>query len=112
MRSCVRCSVFWMFLFVASGIVLPLSAQGRFFSYAKYLTGPPSTLELSDATVNKTTGEVSINGSDTQAPGDPFTWIWGDGTSEDGWFPSSHMYVDLTRNYHVRVIANYAGGGH
>jgi hypothetical protein len=110
MQPYVRCVAFWMFLFIASGMFSPVSGQGRFFSYAKYLTGPPSTLELFEVTVNKTTGEVSINGSDSQAPGDPFTWIWGDGTSEDGWFPSSHTYADVSRNYHVCVIAHYAGG--
>ncbi|HLP15588.1 MAG TPA: T9SS type A sorting domain-containing protein [Bacteroidota bacterium] len=112
MQSIVRCAAFWMILIIASGMVLPMSAQGRFFSYAKFLTGPPSTLELFDVTVNATTGEVSINGMDSQAPSDPFTWIWGDGTIEEGWFPGVHTFADMTRNYHVRVIANYVGGGH
>jgi hypothetical protein len=61
-------------------------------------------------TVNKETGQVTINGIDSRRPNVPFTWDWGDGNVEDGWFPMQHVYADKERDYTVTVKAHYSDG--
>jgi hypothetical protein len=79
------------------------------FNYKKYITGDPSTLSLEIESINLSNGDVSINGGDSKAT-IPFTWIWGDGNINDGWFPQSHRYIDITKNYIVKVVSHYSNG--
>ena len=58
----------------------------------------------------KDTGQVAVNGGDSRCATGPFTWDWGDGDVEDGWFPMQHIYADKERNYAVTVTAHYCDG--
>jgi hypothetical protein len=88
----------------------PLYGGGS-FNFKRYLSGPPSTLSLSDLSLNTSTGEVVPNGGDTSRPSIPFTFDWGDGTSTDGWFGEAHhTYQDKTRNYLITVTSHYSNG--
>jgi|GEM_PF-2202408 len=60
--------------------------------------------------INYETGNVAINGVDTQRPSIPFTWDWGDGTTYEGWFPQTHIYLNRKRNYIVKITAHYSNG--
>jgi hypothetical protein len=80
------------------------------FSFNRWLYGTPSSLFVWVQDINTTTGWVEVNGVDTQAPTTPFTWDWGDGAVETGWFPRQHTYVDKTHSYTVMVTSHYAGG--
>jgi hypothetical protein len=73
-------------------------------------TALAGTLTLRQPEVNTITGEVTIKGVDTARPSTPFTWDWGDGNIEDGWFPMQHTYSDVTRNYTVSVTSHYSDG--
>jgi hypothetical protein len=85
-------------------------SQVESFNYKKYISGDPSTLFLKIESINRSNGNVSINGNDSKAPSIPFTWIWGDGNINSGWFPQSHSYVDITKNYIVKVVSHYSNG--
>ncbi|MBN1574945.1 MAG: T9SS type A sorting domain-containing protein [Chitinispirillaceae bacterium] len=87
-----------------------LFSQANFFDYKKYLFGTPATLSLSVQSINTATGSVTANGVDTRAPTTPFTWNWGDGTITGGFFPQAHTYANISRNYILRVTANYSDG--
>ena len=87
------------------------------FSTATFLLSCPTvptisrTLFLNIQSINRTTGVVVFSGVDTRGPTTPgltFTWLWGDGTSNNGFFPQLHQYNDLTRNYSTSVVANYS----
>ena len=52
-------------------------------------------------------GRVVINGIDTAQPATPFTFTWGDGSEDEGWFPMTHIYIDPSRDYEVVVTAHY-----
>jgi len=91
-------------------LTLQVNAFGQeFFNYKKYLFDPPSSLSLNIEEINRTTGYVRVNG---YVSGGPMyiSWDWGDGNFENGWFPMTHTYADISQNYIVRVIANYSGG--
>jgi hypothetical protein len=94
------------------GLPIDLFSQSPFFNYRKYLIGPQLTLSLHVDSVNTTSGYVKINGVDLGTVTGPFTWMWGDGATNSGWFPQYHMYTDMTRNYHVQVISHYTSGEH
>lgn len=81
------------------------------FTYKPYLQGPESTLSASLQSLDSATGQVVINGVDSSAPSIPFTFSWGDGSGNDGWFPQDHSYTDQTRNYLISVTSHYTGGG-
>jgi hypothetical protein len=85
-------------------------SQTSSFDYKRYLFGNPSTLSLSIQSLDKSTGKVTVNGGDTQAPTIPFTWNWGDGSVTSGFFPQSHTYTTMMKNYILNVTANYSGG--
>ncbi|RLF52160.1 MAG: hypothetical protein DRN24_03715 [Thermoplasmata archaeon] len=68
------------------------------------------TLSIWIESLDKDTGGVIVNGVDTRNPFTPFTWDWGDGSIDDGFFPQNHTYIDRTRNYILKVISNYADG--
>jgi len=101
----MRCKYYllpWLLLFSTT-------AQAESFSYRPYLTAP-KTLFLLHPAVNKDTGQVAVNGGDSRCATGPFTWDWGDGDVEDGWFPMQHIYADKERNYAVTVTAHYCDG--
>jgi hypothetical protein len=93
----------------ALSAVLPESTPC--FDFSRYLFGPAATLTVSIEEIDPETGHVLINGGDSQQPSIPFTWIWGDGNAEAGWFPMAHTYGNIGRNYVVKVAAHYEGGG-
>ena len=69
-----------------------------------------ATLTAHVQRLDPTSGAVAINGVDTRRPTKPFQFDWGDGTSSQNFFPASHIYVDLRRNYVVKVTATYEDG--
>ena len=88
-----------------------LAQTTEIFNYKQALTGPNRTLTASINTINRTTGEVVFGGGDSRGPTTPglfFTWIWGDGTSNNGFFPQTKRYADVTKNYVAKVVANYS----
>ncbi|MBC7979443.1 MAG: PKD domain-containing protein [Armatimonadetes bacterium] len=72
--------------------------------------GSNQTLTISIPTIEASTGKVTVNGGDARRPTIPFTWDWGDGSSDTGWFPSSHTYQDTGRDYTLTMTAHYGGG--
>ena len=80
------------------------------FDFKLDLFGPPSTLSLTLVSINKPTGQVTVNGVDTQQPTTPFLFDWRDGTTTSGFFPQTHTYRDNTQNYIIAVTAHYPGG--
>jgi hypothetical protein len=88
------------------------AASAESFDFKRQLFGPPSTLTVNIESIDADTGEVYVNGCDSQCPTIPFTWDWGDGSEpEDGWFPMEHTYMNLTENYVITVTSHYSGGG-
>ncbi len=81
------------------------------FNFRKQLFDSPSTLRIWIQELNPTTGYVLINGIDTQQPSRPFTWDWGDGSIESGFFPRSHTYTNRTKNYNIKATSHYSDGG-
>ena len=83
----------------------------NYFNFKRYLTGPLQTISVQIENINYNTGEVVVGGYDSQCPTIAFTWDWGNGTINNGFFPWRHTYSDLTKNYLVRVTAHYSDGG-
>jgi hypothetical protein len=69
-----------------------------------------SSLSARVQALNTTSGAVMIGGSDTQRPGTPFRFEWGDRQVSQGFFPAAHTYRDRSRNYTVRITATYGHG--
>jgi hypothetical protein len=99
-----------IFVMVTSITFLPQITASDPFSFHRWLFEAPSTLTVWITDINNTTGFVRLNGSDTQQLSSPFTWDWDDGTVNDGWFPQEHTYIDLNRNYIMKVTAHYGDG--
>jgi len=89
----------------------PGAGSNPVFDFKQQLFGSPSTLSASVQEINTATGHVLITGGDSECPTIPFTFNWGDGTVDEGWFPKEHTYADAARNYVVKVTAHYSGGG-
>ncbi len=104
-------AIILILLIIAINLNLYAKEQDDHFDFKKYLFGEISTLSVYIQDINYTTGEVNISGSDSQCPTTPFTWDWGDGTINDGFFPKQHTYSDLTKIYSVKVTAHYFDGG-
>jgi len=85
------------------------TTTAQVFDYKKYLSGSPSTLSAFIASLDSSTGTVTINGGESQPVVAPFSWEWGDGTNTSGFFPQAHTYADRTKNYVVKVTSHYAG---
>lgn len=68
------------------------------------------TLTAAVQELDRATGRVLINGVDTAEPSTPFTFVWGDGRDDEGWFPMTHIYADTTRDYEAMVVAHYLSG--
>jgi hypothetical protein len=85
------------------------AAKTEAFDFKQQLFGPPSTLTVNIESIDANTGEVHVNGCDSQCPTTPFTWNWGDGSEpENGWFPMEHTYTNLTENYIITVTSHYS----
>jgi len=110
MINCYRKLNSIAFLIMVFLLFLQTNALGQeFFNYSKYLFDPPSSLSLNIEEINRTTGYVRVNGFVSGGPM-YISWDWGDGSSENGWFPMTHTYADISQNYILIVVANYAGG--
>jgi len=72
-----------------------------------YFAGPPSSLSVWIESIDRNTGRVVFNGHDAGKPEKPFAWDFGDGSPATGFFPMTHTFPDLNRNYTVRVEAYY-----
>jgi len=89
----------------------PCVGPNPVFDFRQELFGSPSTLSASVQEIDTATGYVLINGGDSKCPTTPFTFNWGDGSVEEGWFPKEHVYDNVARNYVVEVTAHYSDGG-
>ena len=84
--------------------------QSVLFNYQSVLFGAPSTLSSYLETIDKTSGDVVVNGTDSRQPTIPSTFNWGDGTVDSNFFPANHKYSDTNINYVVTVTAHYSDG--
>jgi outer membrane protein assembly factor BamB len=80
------------------------------FDFKREIFGNLSSISVWVVNVNNSTGEVALNGLDTQGPTAPFTWDWNDGNISEGWFPQTHAYFNRARNYVVTVTSHYPDG--
>ncbi len=71
-------------------------------------TPPTGKLSLLEPVTDPKTGTVTINGVDTNQPSAPFTWNWGDGKTDQSFFPATHTYADRA-THTVTVTAHYPG---
>ena len=85
-------------------LIMQLPAQD--FSYLPLLEKGAQHLFLYVEQVDVQTGIVRVNGVDTRSPSVPFSWNWGDGSINTGWFPQEHTYSDKTRNYLLKVTSS------
>ena len=86
-------------------------AQTEIFNYKQAILGRTRTLSPGINSINRTTGEVVFGGGDSRGPTTPgltFTWIWGDGTSNNGFFPQTKKYADVTKNYLAKIVSTYS----
>ena len=98
-----------LFLIVLT-VISATSSRSFGMDFSRYIFGPPQTLSINTQSLEPSTGAVIFNGADSQLPGTPFTWDWGDDTSSSGFFPQAHTYSDTTRNYVVECTAHYPDG--
>jgi hypothetical protein len=82
------------------------------FNFSKILFDPPSTLSVQIHAINYETGNIAVTGYDSRAPSIPFTWEWGDGSVNEGYFPQNHHYTDNTKNYILTAISHYSSVEH
>ncbi|MEZ0396883.1 MAG: hypothetical protein ABWK53_10715 [Anaerolineales bacterium] len=73
------------------------------FSFKPYLSGAPITLSAHVESIDYDNKQVTINGVDSSQPTRRFSFDWGDGTITTSWFPATHTYQDISRNYVVQV---------
>ena len=88
----------------------PALAQTETFNYKKHITGKANSFGIRVQTINRTTGDVIINGAigDNRQLPTPFTFIWGDNTPNTvGYFPQTHRYSSTTQNQLVRAITDF-----
>ena len=78
------------------------------FNFSKCIFGQVPTLYVYVKSVDNNLGKVIIGGGDKRKPTIPFTWQWGDGTTQKGVFPQEHIYSNLTKNYLAKVISHYS----
>jgi hypothetical protein len=85
-----------------------VSAAGALeLTYADLLSGTPATLGAAVSDRGPGRGAITINGGDSRGPSVPFTFVWGDGSTDQQFFPAVHVYVDDGRNYLATVTAHY-----
>jgi hypothetical protein len=57
------------------------------------------------------TSMVEVHAKDSRHPAKtPFTWIWGDGSTTQGWSPQTHRY-DYDGKYHVLEVISHEDDG-
>lgn len=96
-------------MIIVVGGVLLSAGQEHNFDFKRYLFKHP-TLYVSLASVDRSTGEVTVVGYDSKNPSTPFTFDWGDGTINNGKFPQEHCYPNVTSNYFIQITAHYSDG--
>lgn len=89
---------------VATGGGAVKAATPRPFSFQPYLR-VPRTLNVHEVRVRG--GNVTLSAGDPRRPATPFTFDWGDGTRTEGFFPATHVYEAVNRNYEATVTAHY-----
>ena len=94
---------------IFSGI-LPGKSQAPAFNFQSVLFGPAPSLDLYLESVDAANGTVTINGGDWRQPLNPFSWDWGDGSTNSEFFAQTHSYVNHATNYVVTVTAWYDDG--
>ena len=57
--------------------------------------------------IDRQSGEVVINGCETQPVVKPFLFSFGNGIEREGWFPQTINYQNTDQNYEVRVTSYY-----
>jgi len=92
-----------MLLIAIAGHCAPALA----FDYGPVVGMTPRTLNLFAPSVGSG-GSVTFNGVDTAPLSKAFHWVWGDGSSTDGYFPQQHTYANTSRNYVVSVTSYHA----
>ena len=95
-----------------TGFFLTVNGGKTFsFSYQNLLRNGAHGLNSRINAIDKSKGLVEIiGGSDLAGPVWPLQFVWGDGVRDYGWWPISHVYTDLSRDYRVAVIAGYEDG--
>ena len=78
------------------------------FNFSRYIFEQVPTLYAYVKSLDNNLGKVIIGGGDKQESIAPFTWHWGDGTTQQSLFPQEHIYSDLKKNYVVKVISHYS----
>lgn len=72
---------------------------------------PSKHLTMTITSVDLSTGRVTVNGLDDRRPQrTPFTWVWGDNSATQGWFPQSHTFANTQQNYLLQVISHEDDG--
>lgn len=102
--------------FLLSLFSAPLTHAGpsaAAFNFSECLFEEPSaigrTLGAKVVSINCESGDVECNGGDSAQPKQPFLWDWGDRKTSKGFFPQTHRYKALDRNYVIKVTAFYPG---
>ena len=60
--------------------------------------------------IDTASGKVVVNGVDVRRPSVPVHMGLGDGVVYEGWFPQTHVYLDKSRNYILKVTSHYGDG--
>ena len=111
MRTFHRSTRRFIFVSLLTGLILLLCTSTGVavtLSYGDIIQGLVMSLSASVESTDASTGVVVINGNDARQPLSPFDVGYGDGTMATGWFPFSHTYTSLTRNYVATITARYA----
>ena len=98
----------YYFILIWFIMIVSNQSPGQSFDFKRILFESPSSLYAEIYAVNIKTGNVAITGYDSRSPSIPFTWDWGDGEVTQGWFQQNHHYVDLTKNYVLKIVSHYS----
>ena len=88
----------------------PVTASITPFNFSSALFDKSSSLDAIVQSIDQTSGNIVVNGGDLGPLNIPFTFDWGDGIVTSSWFPGNHIYSDKTKNYVIKVTANYRDG--
>jgi hypothetical protein len=97
-----------LWLSAASATSAPAAPK---YSYRSIIASPSTVwVGAMVSGLNSTSGAVTVTGGSSVAALEAFTWNWGDGTTSSSYFPATHTYADVTRNYFGIVTGKHAGG--